>query len=122
MKSTNLLVVLMLVFSSVLINVPVNAQNTKSQQKTELQTSKFKVWGNCGTCKKNIEKAVKIEGVTKADWNKDTKIITVTFDSSKITLEQIQKRIASAGYDTELFNGNDKAYNKLDKCCQYDRK
>ncbi|MFN5443244.1 MAG: heavy-metal-associated domain-containing protein [Crocinitomicaceae bacterium] len=99
------------------------AQKNKSVVINEnSQTIKFKVWGNCNTCKKNIEKSLKVKGVKKANWNKDSKIIEVTFDSSVITIEQIHKYIASAGYDTDLVKGNDNSYKKLDQCCQYERK
>ncbi|MCX6180765.1 MAG: heavy-metal-associated domain-containing protein [Bacteroidetes bacterium] len=85
-------------------------------------TSTFKVWGNCGTCKKTIEKSLKVKGVEKADWNVKTKMITVTYDSTKISLDQIQKHIAAVGYDTDKYKGDDKAYSKLNACCQYERK
>lgn len=82
----------------------------------------FKVWGNCDMCKETIEGALKTDGVTSADWNKDTKMMTVSFDSTKINLDQIEKKIAATGYDTELYTGDDKAYQGLPECCQYDRK
>lgn len=85
-------------------------------------TSTFKVWGNCEMCKETIESSLKTEGIEKADWNVDTKIMTVTYDNSKITLDQIQKNIASVGYDNEKYKGDDKAYKELAECCQYDRK
>lgn len=85
-------------------------------------TSSFKVWGNCEMCKETIESSLKTEGIEKADWNVDTKIMTVTYDSNKITLDQIQKNIASVGYDNEKYKGDDKAYKELADCCQYDRK
>jgi mercuric ion binding protein len=85
-------------------------------------TSTFKVWGNCGTCKKKIEGSLKVKGVMSADWNVKTKIITVVYDSTKISLDQIQKNIASVGYDNDGYKGDEKAYNKLDMCCQYERK
>lgn len=85
------------------------------------KTETFKVWGNCGMCKKTIEKALAVDGI-KADWNKTTKMITVTYDSKKYTIAQIHKMIAAAGYDTELERGNDVAYSKLHECCKYDRK
>ena len=124
MKATKSIVIASLIFATSLTARTVNKQDNKVKieniQKTETVT--FKVWGNCGMCKKNIEKSVKIDGVSNASWNKDTKIMTITFDNSKITLEHIQKSIAEVGYDTELFNGNEKAYNKLNACCQYERK
>ncbi len=82
----------------------------------------IKVYGNCGTCKKHIEQAAKHAGAEKATWDQDTKILKVKYDAQKTTNDSIQKEIAEVGYDTEKYNGNDKAYNKLDECCQYDRK
>src|SRR4051812_39947680 len=70
----------------------------------------FKVYGNCESCKKRIEKAVKVDGVKAAVWNVDTKVMTVAFNPSKITLDQIQQNIAKVGYDTEKFSANDSAY------------
>ena len=95
--------------------------NATAQSGTH-KTSTFKVWGNCGTCKKTIEASLKVKGVEKADWNVKTKMITVTYDESKITLDQIQKHIAAVGYDNDKYKGDDKAYAKLPGCCQYERK
>ena len=85
------------------------------------KTETFKVWGNCGMCKKTIEKALDREGI-EADWNKTTKKITVTYNSKKYTLLQIHQFVAAAGYDTEKLRGDDMAYSKLHECCQYERK
>lgn len=85
------------------------------------KTEKIKVSGNCGTCKKKIETALKVSGITTADWNKTTKILTVSYDSTKVNNEQIQQKVANAGYDTPKFKAPLAAYEKLDDCCQYDR-
>jgi periplasmic mercuric ion binding protein len=85
-------------------------------------TSTFKVWGNCGMCKKTIEKSLKQDGIFSADWNKDSKIMEVVYDPKKLSLEQINASIASVGYDTETARGNDSAYATLHECCQYERK
>ena len=87
-----------------------------------LTTVTFKVWGNCGMCKETIESSMKTDDISVADWNKETKIITVSFDDKKITPDQIQKNIASVGYDNEKYKGDDKAYSELPECCQYERK
>jgi copper chaperone CopZ len=84
--------------------------------------SSFKVWGNCEQCKETIENALKVKGVTKADWNTETKQIRVSYDSTKISLDQIQKNIAAAGYDNEKYKGDNTAYRSLPECCQYERK
>lgn len=88
----------------------------------ETKIDSFKVWGNCNMCKKTIEKASNNDAVSKADWNKDTKIFTVSYNPAAITNEKIQKAIAAVGYDTEKFTGDDKAYEKLPGCCHYERK
>jgi mercuric ion binding protein len=86
------------------------------------QTEKFKVWGNCGMCKKTIEKSLKIEGVKKASWDVKSKEITVSFDPKKTDLKKIQNAICTAGYDNDGCKANDAAYDKLHSCCKYDRK
>jgi mercuric ion binding protein len=102
----------------------VSSENNKVVMKVEngVSTSTFKVWGNCDMCKETIETSLKVDGISKADWNTETKMITVSFDSTKINLDQIQKNIANVGYDNVTYKGDDKAYSELADCCQYDRK
>lgn len=73
-------------------------------------------------CKMRIEKAAAAEGVSLASWHTDTKIMTVTYDSSKITTEGIQKRISAAGHDTEGTYADDAVYEQLPGCCLYERR
>lgn len=81
-----------------------------------------KVYGNCGMCKKHIETAAKEAGATSAVWNKDTKVLSLKFDASKTDSKKIQTKIAEAGYDTQEVTATKEAYDKLDECCQYERK
>lgn len=120
---------IMMAVAFIVLAIGACKNETKSDEtmnKTEtvngLATSSFKVWGNCEMCKETIESSLKVEGINKADWNMDTKIVTVNYDNNKITLDQIQKNIASVGYDNEKYKGDDKAYSELPECCQYDRK
>ena len=69
-------------------------------------------------CKTRIEKAVKAEGATSADWNTKTKILTVTFDPSKTSVDGFSKKLASVGHDTEKYKADDKAYDALDSMLQ----
>jgi copper chaperone CopZ len=94
----------------------------KTEMVNDITTSTFKVWGNCDMCKETIETSLKAEGISKADWNVDSKILTVSSNAAKITLDQIQKNVASVGYDNDKYKGDDKAYSELPDCCQYDRK
>ena len=82
----------------------------------------FKVWGNCETCKANIEEAARFKGVTFCSWDTASKVCTVTYDSIQTNADAIEKAIASAGYDNMKYKGDDKAYAELAPCCQYDRK
>ena len=102
-----------------------NMSNTKSDSKMDMTSTKtetIKVWGNCDLCKARIEKAAKVNGVSKASWDTKTKMLSLVYDPSKTNSDDIQKKIAAVGHDTEKYKADDKAYAKLDACCQYDRK
>jgi periplasmic mercuric ion binding protein len=83
------------------------------------KTETIKVAGNCETCKARIEKTAKVDGVTKADWNQKTKILTLVYDPSKVKSDDVQKKIAAVGHDTPKYKATDKAYNALPGCCKY---
>lgn len=88
----------------------------------QTKTETIKVSGNCGMCAKTIAKAATKGGATKASWNEDTKILTVSYDEAKTSNDAIQRKVAEAGYDTEKYTGDEKAYNALHGCCQYEGK
>lgn len=95
--------------------------STVSYSQTSVKTETFKVKGSCGMCKARIEKAAKTEGVSKADWNQESKKLTISYNPSKVTADAIQKKIAAVGYDTQKYKADEKAYNSLDACCKYER-
>jgi periplasmic mercuric ion binding protein len=88
-------------------------------QKTKTET--FQVSGNCGMCETKIEKAAKEAGASFAEWNKDTKIITVKYNSSTSNIAKIQKSIADVGYDNVGAKATNESYDKLHGCCKYER-
>jgi hypothetical protein len=81
--------------------------------------AKFKVYGNCGMCKKRIEKAVSINEVKFAKWDKTSKLLTVAYLPEKITLDSLQHRVAAVGHDTDRFKAPDSVYAALPACCLY---
>jgi|APDOM4702015159_1054818.scaffolds.fasta_scaffold16331_1 copper chaperone CopZ len=88
----------------------------------KIKSEKFLVNGKCEMCEKRIEMAaLSLEGVSKADWNKETKEIEVTLDDAKTSLKNVQEAIAKVGHDTEAVKATDEAYNGLPACCKYDR-
>lgn len=111
MKSRILLIMLS-------ISLSITACNTKIKN---AKTATVKIYGNCEMCEEVIEKAGNIKKVTKVDWNKDSKMATITYDSTKTNQDEILKRIALAGYDSDQFLAPDDVYAKLKDCCQYER-
>jgi copper chaperone CopZ len=85
------------------------------------KTETVKIYGNCGMCETTIETAGNIKKVAKVDWDKDTKMTVITYDSTKTNQDEILKRIALVGYDSDKFLAPDDVYNKLHGCCQYER-
>ena len=84
-------------------------------------TASFKVWGNCDMCKSRMEKAAKTAGAQKAEWNEESEIMTVEFNSKKTSSDKIQQKIAAVGHDTEKYKSLQNAYGGLPGCCKYKR-
>jgi len=97
------------------------AQTKANSTKATTKTESIKVQGNCGMCKTRIEKTAKLDGVSKAEWNKDTKVLTLVYDPSKVKSDDVQKKIAAVGHDTEKYKADTKVYDKLPGCCKYER-
>jgi len=87
-----------------------------------VQKETIKVSGKCGMCETRIEKAaLSVRGVESAEWDKESGNLEVVYDAGKADSEKIQKAIAKAGHDTELYTASDKVYEKLPECCKYER-
>lgn len=102
------------------ITVLLSSINNFAQIKN-LKTETVKIYGNCGMCKTTIEKAGNVKNVATVEWNKGTKMATLSYDDKKTTPNEILKRIALAGYDSDKFLAPDDTYAKLPECCQYNR-
>lgn len=106
---------------SIIICVSIFITNIGLSQTKNLKVQDVRVYGNCGMCKKTIEKAGNIKGVAKTEWDIETLTATITMDSTKTTIDDVLKKIAAAGYDSDKFRAPDKVYNNLHGCCQYER-
>jgi copper chaperone CopZ len=95
---------------------------TSQAQVKNAKTETYNVSGNCNMCKQRIETAVFKRKEAKANWNKETKVLTLKYDSLKTNASVVLKRVADAGYDNEKFTANDATYTNLHGCCQYERK
>ncbi len=86
------------------------------------KTEKLKVYGSCGMCETRIEKAVNgLEGVSSAEWDKETKMLEVKFNSSKTDVHKMHKAVAKVGHDTDKHKAKDEVYENLPGCCKYER-
>ncbi len=110
MKSLILLIAVALLSASV-------SQAQIKNAKTEI----VKVYGNCGMCKTTIEKAGSKKKLYKTDWNEDTKMASITYDTKKSGIDEVLKSIALSGYDNVNYLAPNDAYNNLHGCCKYDR-
>jgi hypothetical protein len=86
------------------------------------KTATVKIYGSCFMCKAKIEATGNRKDISQVDWNLQTLMATITYDTKKTTLSKILKRIALAGFDNDKYLAPDAAYEKLDKCCHYERK
>jgi Cu(I)/Ag(I) efflux system membrane fusion protein len=101
--------------------------DAKESQKKKIKSAAVKhemvkVYGNCEMCKNRIEEAAKnVVGVISADWDIDSKMLHLEFDHEKVSLETVEKAIASVGHDTEHSRAPDNVYDELPGCCLYER-
>jgi copper chaperone CopZ len=92
-----------------------------SAQINNSKTALVNIDGNCSMCEKTIESSGNLKKTVKVDWDKESKMAEIEFDSTQTNLSEILKRIAVSGYDNEQFLAPDEEYAKLPDCCKYDR-
>lgn len=88
----------------------------------EIVTESTFVAGNCEMCQARIVKAsTDVFGVSTAVWNKDTKLLEVSYDKKATTLDAVEKAVAKAGHDTKNHQAKNDTYKSLPGCCAYER-
>jgi len=103
------------------VTAPAQTHEHMNMDAPAAKTETFKVWGNCDLCKARIEEAVKVEGVTNADWSTKNKLLTVSFDPSKTSKDALSKKLALVSHDTEKYKVTGEVNANLPGCCQYER-
>lgn len=94
--------------------------NLALAQKT-IETVEIRTSAVCDMCKETIEKQLAFtKGVTAANLNVKTAIVTVSFKSSRTNIEAIWKAINLVGYDADESLADPKAYDNLHGCCKKD--
>lgn len=90
---------------------------------TGMAIVKIKTSAVCEMCKETIEKALAYEkGVKESNLDVNSKIVTVTFDPKKTTVEKIRIALTLTGYDADTLMADKKAYDNLNACCKKDVK
>ena len=88
-------------------------------QKADMKTVNIKTSAICESCQNRIQKAlIKTKGISKASLNVDTKMVTVKYNASIISVEKIRTTISMTGYDADDVKADTKAYASLPSCCQ----
>ncbi len=107
---------------TIIIFIIASIFSIKVQAQSNIQTSSFSVKGNCDECKERIENAADIKGVKNAVWNEEKQTLTITYDSKKVSVDQVEIAIAKSGHKTAHHDADTKAYNGLPDCCKYESK
>lgn len=90
-----------------------------SCSKSANKEAEFYVRGNCDMCKERIETTVKtVPGIATANWDVNSSILKVTFDSTKTTELALHKAIAATGHGTKLVEMDTNAHDELPDCCK----
>lgn len=81
-------------------------------------TKTITVKGECDKCKDKIETALDIPGISFAEWNKETRILTVRYNDNKVSENDIHTTISNLGYATGKMAANKESQQKLADCCK----
>lgn len=108
---------LKLIVTAVIISclaTEVNAQEQKKEETIIIKTSAV-----CGMCKERIENEMSFEkGVKDVSLNVKTKMLTITYKTSKTNPEKLKTAVTKIGYDADELTAETKAYEKLPECCK----
>ncbi len=105
-------------FVAVLIFISVTF-TAKSQEQKKEETITIKTSAVCSMCKERIESAMAFEkGVKSVTLDVKTKILTITYKTSKTNPDKLKAAITKIGYDADDLAADPKAYEKLPACCK----
>ena len=77
----------------------------------------FTAKGCCPSCETSILESLQIDAIKSAQWNQQNEEISWRDYSNEISADQLQRKVAMAGYDADLFMAPDSVYLALPKCC-----
>lgn len=78
---------------------PTTASEAPAAKPKKTETVTFSVGMHCAGCAKKVKENISFEkGVKDLDVNAETKLVKVTFDPSKTSVDKLQKAIERLGY------------------------
>jgi mercuric ion binding protein len=118
MKPVKLLVAMLFAFATF---QTVHAQSDKSQRTIGIETQIIKVQGTCDMDKLRIENAAySVKGINSAVWDLNSQTLTIKYSVfKKDASDNVQRKIAFYGNDTEKYEADQTAYMNLPECCLY---
>jgi len=91
-----------------------------SQTKEKNARDTFEVSGNCEMCKKRIESAtLSLKGVKYVSWSPQSKNFSIIYNSTKVSIDDVKKKIADVGHDNSSYTATNETYENLHFCCKY---
>ena len=104
------------IFLTILLSI---ASIAVAQKQNKFQTIEIKTSALCGECEERIENKLNYsKGVKFADLDLETKIVTVKFNTKKLSADDVKKLIASVGYHAGDVERDAAAFENLPGCCQ----
>ncbi len=95
-------------------------QKTIVNNESILKDATFPVGGNCDMCKARIEKAaLGTLGVTKANWDKESEVLSISYDENQTNPTSVEIAVAKSGHDTKNNKAKNSTYEDLPACCLY---
>jgi len=91
-------VLMIIVTGSLSVPAAVSAKGCTLAQTAAKKQEKFWVAGVCEGCKKDIETAARgVKGVTNAEWDLKTKIVTIEFNAAQTSPDALKKALVATG-------------------------
>lgn len=108
---------LIIIIACLLASAGLQAQEKNQSKIVETQ---FEVSGVCNMCKERIETAaLRTKGVKQAVWDKNSKMLSIIYNSEKTDLKSIQSAVLEKGHDIKGQEADSSNYAKLPDCCAY---
>lgn len=85
----------------------------------KIKEIKIKTSAVCKMCKERLEHDMAFEkGVKEVELDLETKVLTIKYKANKTTPENLREAVSKIGYDADDVLADQKAHDKLPKCCQ----